>query len=415
MRFGEHMPKARLDSWKSIADYLERSPRTVQRWHSDHALPVHHFGGCKGSVFAYAEEIDRWLLTLARAGKPSDAGVDDTLPAIGSKPRELVLRAQQMWESRSEQSLHIIVGLYRKAIDQNPADAEALTGLANTLIAAAIHGVMDGNIAYPAAAEALRRTAQLNVDEADARCTAAWLSLVYERKGRQARAGFEEVLNRQPNRSFALGGMALSHVADGDLKGAKAWAWKAWTNNALVPILGALVCWIEYLTESNDEALDMVEQMKLSGGAGGTLAIIESLALIQAGPSAARLKTVTALAADFPQNITLQCVLAYACVLSGKPARAQEIRAAIEPMSTQKQRSSAYGMALLELSLGSDVEAIRWLEISFAEGSLWSLALRSDPILNPLREDQRFQALLRKCGFTDAAYSGHLELITRAG
>jgi hypothetical protein len=32
------MPKVRLDSWKSIADYLERSPRTVQRWHACHAL-----------------------------------------------------------------------------------------------------------------------------------------------------------------------------------------------------------------------------------------------------------------------------------------------------------------------------------------------------------------------------------------
>jgi hypothetical protein len=155
------MPKVRLDSWKSIADYLERSPRTVQRWHAYHALPVHHFGGCKGSVFAYTEEIDRWLMSLAQENRLSDVGGDDSLAARRLQSRELVLRAHEMWESRTEESLHTIAGLYRKGIEQNPANTEALTGLANAMISAALHGVMDGAIAFPAATEALRRAAQL--------------------------------------------------------------------------------------------------------------------------------------------------------------------------------------------------------------------------------------------------------------
>jgi thioredoxin-like negative regulator of GroEL len=411
------MPKVRLDSWKSIADYLERSPRTVQRWHAYHALPVHHFGGLKGSVFAYGEEIDRWLMSLAQENRLSDVGSDDTLAARNSQSCELVLRAHEMWESRSEENLQTIAGLYRKAIDQNPANTEALTGLANSLISAALHGVMDGAIAYPAATEALRRTSQLNADDVAAQCAAAWLRLVNERKGRQARAGFEEVLSRQPDCSFALGGMALSHVAAGDLDGAKVWAWKAWQQNTLVPILGSLVCWIEYLAGANEAAIDMAEQMRMGGGCGGILAIIDSLALIEAGPSVARLKRIAALASESPHSLTLQCVLAHASALSGKRARAREIFATIEPLNAQKKRSNAYGMALMAMALGNDMEAIRWLETSFAEGSLWSLALRSDPILNPLRDDPRFQTLIRRCGVESVAspYAGHLELITRAG
>jgi hypothetical protein len=86
-------------------------------------------------------------------------------------------------------------------------------------------------------------------------------------------------------------------------------------------------------------------------------------------------------------------------------------------MNVQKKRSNAYGMALLAMGLGNDFEAIRWLETSFAEGSLWSLALRSDPILNPLRGNARFQALLHRGGVPVAgsAFCSHLELITRAG
>jgi len=411
------MPKVRLDSWKMIADYLERSPRTVQRWHQDHALPVHHFGGCKGSVFAYAEEIDRWLMSLSQGNRLCESPNNDKLSTRGAESSGFLLRAHEMWESRSEASLHTIAGLYRKAIDENPANSEAFTGLANAMITAALHGVMDGAIAYPAATEALRRTAQLDADEVDARCAAAWLSLVHLRKGRQARAGFQEVLSRQPNRSFALGGMALSHVSEGDLEGARVWAWKAWQQNTLVPILGAIVCWVEFLAGANDAALDMAEQMRLSGSSGGTQAVIESLALTQQHSSAARAKRIAELAVDYPQSLTLQCVQALDLARSGKPARAREVRAAIEPMSAQKKRSNAYGMALVAMSLGNDAEAIRWLEVSYAEGSLWSLALRTDPILNPLRNDSRFRALLRKCGFTDgiSPYAGHLELISRAG
>lgn len=52
----------RLDSWKSIADYLNRDVGTVRRWEKELALPVHRVPGGHGrSVFAYRAEIDAWL------------------------------------------------------------------------------------------------------------------------------------------------------------------------------------------------------------------------------------------------------------------------------------------------------------------------------------------------------------------
>jgi len=58
--------QTRLDSWKSIAQYLGRSPRTAQRWHSKYGLPVHHVGGDSGSAFTYTEELDEWLRNRSR-------------------------------------------------------------------------------------------------------------------------------------------------------------------------------------------------------------------------------------------------------------------------------------------------------------------------------------------------------------
>ena len=51
----------RLDSWKQIAAYLQKSERTVRRWHETEGLPVHkHQHQQRGSVWAYASEIDAW-------------------------------------------------------------------------------------------------------------------------------------------------------------------------------------------------------------------------------------------------------------------------------------------------------------------------------------------------------------------
>ena len=51
----------RLESWKEIAAYLNRSERTVRRWEDKEGLPVHRLQHDKrGSVYAYASELDAW-------------------------------------------------------------------------------------------------------------------------------------------------------------------------------------------------------------------------------------------------------------------------------------------------------------------------------------------------------------------
>jgi Tol biopolymer transport system component len=54
----------RLESWKQIAAYLNKSERTVRRWHETEGLPVHkHQHQQKGSVWAYPDELQQWLAT----------------------------------------------------------------------------------------------------------------------------------------------------------------------------------------------------------------------------------------------------------------------------------------------------------------------------------------------------------------
>jgi len=52
-----------LDSWKEIANYLERNTRTCIRWEKTLRLPVHRINSKshRSKVFSYKTEIDEWL------------------------------------------------------------------------------------------------------------------------------------------------------------------------------------------------------------------------------------------------------------------------------------------------------------------------------------------------------------------
>jgi TolB-like protein/Tfp pilus assembly protein PilF len=57
----------RLDSWKEIASYLNRSVRTVKRWESLEGLPVRrHQHAHSSSVWANTSELDAWAQTRQR-------------------------------------------------------------------------------------------------------------------------------------------------------------------------------------------------------------------------------------------------------------------------------------------------------------------------------------------------------------
>lgn len=54
--------RTRLESWKEISSYLERSIKTCQRWEVELGLPIHRLDGTPSArVFANPDELDVWM------------------------------------------------------------------------------------------------------------------------------------------------------------------------------------------------------------------------------------------------------------------------------------------------------------------------------------------------------------------
>ncbi|HHQ48377.1 MAG TPA: hypothetical protein ENK19_05775 [Acidobacteria bacterium] len=96
------MDRKRLDGWKAIASHLNRSVRQCQRFQSESGLPIHRIPG-KQSVFAYVDELDRWLagisadqasvesLELSRSGRHVMLPVDLLAPPSDERSENATL------------------------------------------------------------------------------------------------------------------------------------------------------------------------------------------------------------------------------------------------------------------------------------------------------------------------------------
>jgi tetratricopeptide (TPR) repeat protein len=388
------VPQERLDSWKSIAEYMRRSPRTVQRWHGEHNLPVHHFGGNRGPVFAYPAELDTWLSGFNEAAGDPSKDADGFADARHRRAQELIAEASALWDLRGEQNLSRIASLFRSAIDQDPADGDAFLGLADAILLSALLGSMRCSAAYPRVTEALSRALRLSFDPLSARCTAAWLQMTHQRKGRQAREGFDAVLAGRPRCSHALSGRAMLHLVEGNAAGASARMAEAWEISPFSPALSGLRCWVEYLAGDFELALELAAQARASGESGSFVAAVEALCLVLDGIAGAARENWQAVARESFPDPVCQGAQGYALAVSGETAKAWEVLQTLRRM----RGDSGYAQALVLCGLEDKAQAVACLEASFAEGSLWSLGFGLDPMLHSLRGNARFAALRRKIG-----------------
>ena len=417
------LPQYRLDSWKSIARYLGRSCRTVQRWHAEYALPIRRLGCNKGSIFAYAGELDDWMRNRGRIvtdappeiptpvllhpppvreeSVPRNEILDVSLLPGPAKARsaELVAHAYKMWKTLSIRNIDGIVRHFREAIDLDPGNAEAFAGLSHSLIAGGFLGRASAPVQYHCAEAALQRALEIDSELPEAKCAAAWLKMVSTRDWQGARRGFDEALKHPPQGTRGIVGRAMLHIAEGCLKEASALLLEAAEQHALSTPATALHCWSEYLAGEYTNALFQIEQARASGQFGLVFDAVEALASIQLEEPDAQIERIESLAADSPHHDVLRGALGYAYGVTGQDQRARELLDAVTNPGTGSKSREPYAIALLLIGLNERRKAVQWLERSYREGSLWSLGFPSDPILAPLRNDPYYQLFMSKAGY----------------
>jgi hypothetical protein len=89
--------------------------------------------------------------------------------------------------------------------------------------------------------------------------------------------------------------------------------------------------------------------------------------------------------------------LAHVCACAGESSEAAGILGELENLS-QRRYVSAYWLGLVQAGLGDRPRALQLLDRAYAERDVWLTWLGVDPRFDVLREEPRFQELLRGIG-----------------
>jgi Flp pilus assembly protein TadD len=101
-----------------------------------------------------------------------------------------------------------------------------------------------------------------------------------------------------------------------------------------------------------------------------------------------------------PADPSLLGPLGVAHAASGKSEKAHQILTRLRELSEQRYVSPSE-FATVHLALGDKNRALAYLEKGYEERSSYLTYLKADPFLDPLRDDPRFQSLLRRLNFPE--------------
>jgi len=93
----------------------------------------------------------------------------------------------------------------------------------------------------------------------------------------------------------------------------------------------------------------------------------------------------------------MRAALAHTLGTAGRPVEAGQILDDLTRLAKQKY-VAPYFLAGIQIGLGENDRALEYLETAYEEHSNWLIYLHIDPSMDGLRDDPRFQDLLRRVG-----------------
>lgn len=390
------LPDERLDSWKEIAAYLKRDVRTVQRWETSLGLPVHRYSPHKtGPVYAFREEIESWLrCRWTAAGEGSGKSRRLPLEAV-----ELYLKGRYHWNRRTSQSLFKAIEYYERALRVAPHYALAHVGMADVyvVLGGVILGTAPPSEAMPKARIAAQRALEFDPSLGEAHAALAFVNWMYDYDWMTAERGFEKAIALNPRYATAhhWHGVFLAHL--GKTSEGLAEIERALRLDPLSLQIHAAKVQILYFGRQFERAIEAARTAIDFDANFATTRLMLALAYKECGMcNEALAEAELAVRLSNGSSPALAC-LAGCCAASGQKVEAETIVTRLEETSTQKY-VDAYVIAWVRANLREREVALELLERARVSRSSYIPAIKTEPCLDFLRADRRFQEIQRRVG-----------------
>ena len=310
---------------------------------------------------------------------------------------QLYLKGRHHWNKWSEEGFYKAIEYFQQAVEKDPSYALAYTGLADSYVLLGWNSYLPPKDAFPKGKVAAITALRLAPELAEAHTPSAALMWLHDWQWKGAETEFKRSLELSPTYPTANHWYAEYMTTMGRHDEAIARMKKSQELDPLSLIINVAVGWAFYLARRYDEAIEQLRRtVELDPNYPVTFWIL-GLVLRKLGSYEEAIiegEKGVKLSGGSP---LMRAALAHTLAAAGKTTEARQMLEELTSLAKQKY-VAPYFFAGIYIGLGENDRAMEYLEKSYEEHSQWLIYLHIDPSMQGLKDDVRFQDLLRRVG-----------------
>jgi TolB-like protein/Tfp pilus assembly protein PilF len=345
-------------------------------------------------------------IVLAIAGK---LRVDPAAPAAGgltkrftnsSEAYRLFLQGRYFMAKRRKADLLQGIDYLRQATAADPGFALAFASIAEAYTIMPSHAYLSPREAIPQATVAARQAIAIDPALADAHMVLANIAAGYGWDWALAEREFKASFALNPNVSTAHLRYGQFLAGQGQVPQAIAQFEQALALEPQSLNASANLALVHLYAGHNKQGLDLAKSAHELEPGFATGRFVLGIAYNSNGMHEDAIRLSESILASEPDNQLMLMNAGYAYARSGRPAEAQRILGRFRKLA-QSQYVVSYCLAVIHAGQGDKDAAFRELDRSFEQREWWLTRLKVDPLMDSLRDDRRFGAMLKRLGIPE--------------
>jgi adenylate cyclase len=346
-------------------------------------------------IFAVESEIAKAIAETLRAKLTgSERSSIANVPTANPEAYELYLKGRFFWNKRTGADLRKAIDYFKQAIAKDPGYALAYVGLADSYMLLSTYAAVSPAESLPPAKAALKKALELDDSSAEAHASYGLLGTL-ELDLPRAIEELKRAIELKPNYATAHHWLALAYLTVAQFDSAISEGKRALELDPLSSIINADFSWMHFAARRFDETEAQARK---------TLEIDPNFFLghYYLGEALQFKGHMKDAIAEFQKAFDLTddpyplAALGQAYARNGQKDEARKILARLHEKA-RSQHVGPYAYALVLTALGEKQQAIDELEGAYAKGETGYLfVVKVDPLLDGLRGDPRFEALVQK-------------------
>jgi TolB-like protein/Tfp pilus assembly protein PilF len=346
-------------------------------------------------IFAVESEIAKTVAeTLQAKLTGSEKSSIAKVPTANPEAYELYLKGKFFLAKRSGADLRKAIEYFDQAITKDPNYALAYVGLADSYLLLPTYGSVSPRDSLPPAKVALKKALELDDSLAEAHASFGLLANL-ELDLKHAVEEVQRAIELKPNYATAHHWLALGFMILGRFDPAISEAKRAIELDPLSLIINADCGWVYFNARRYDEA-EAQARRTLEMDSHFFLAHYYLGAALQFKGHVAQAVPEYQKAFDLNKDPYSLAMLGQAYARNGQKQEAQKILARLNE-EAKSHYIAPYAFALVQVALGDKDRAIEALERAYEQGETnYLFVIKVDPLLDDLRGQPRFEALVQK-------------------